>query len=154
MIDNYINVLKNYAIFNGIASREEFWKFTLLNFIIGCIFTITSILDGYDANSNNLLIVPIMYILAIIIPTIAVTVRRLHDTNRSGWWFLFFLIPLIGPIFFIVYLTKDSVLDENRYYQNTDTLHDEIVGMCSVLFVSMMIVFTIFHKEIIDLILC
>ncbi len=155
MIDNYLEVLKKYAVFSGRASRDEFWKFTFVNLLFGIMFTVTGFLDGLYSDSNNLLIVPVICLLIISIPGIAVTVRRLHDTNRSGRCFFLFLIPVIGSVFFLVYMTENSII-ENRYTDchNTGSVSGEVVGMFSVLFVTMMVVFAIFHEPIIDLLLC
>jgi len=107
----YLEVLKKYAVFSGRARRKEYWMFILFNFIIGSVLWVV----GRLATS---LIIGTLYDLAILIPSIAVSVRRLHDTGRSGWWWFIALIPLIGWIVFLLYMVEDSNLGQNQYGAN------------------------------------
>lgn len=91
----YLYVWKNYAVFDGRASRPEFWTFTLVNILIGILLLILSVV--------GLGLVSILYSLALVIPSLALQVRRLHDTNRSGWWILLGLIPSIGAIILLIF---------------------------------------------------
>ena|SRR3989338_2931029 len=106
----YLAVLKKYAVFTGRAGRAEFWYFTLFNIIIVILLNIISSIIG---DGNNILIS--LYYLAVLIPSLAVSVRRLHDTDRSGWWILIGLIPLIGTIILIVFMVLDSTPAQNQY---------------------------------------
>ncbi len=108
----YLEVLKKYAVFSGRAQRKEYWMFLLFNLIITFVLYLIEGLVGGPG------IVGGLYSLAVLIPGIAVGVRRLHDTNRSGWWLLISLIPLIGTIVLIVFLVQDSQPGENRYGPN------------------------------------
>jgi len=109
----YVTVLKNYAVFSGRARRAEYWYFVLFNIIINILLAIFSNVIG-----DNIGILGLLYALAVLIPAIAVGVRRLHDTNRSGWWLLISLIPLIGAIVIIVLMALDSHPGENQYGAN------------------------------------
>jgi uncharacterized membrane protein YhaH (DUF805 family) len=111
----YLEVLKKYAVFNGRARRTEFWMFTLINIII---LIVLSIIDGLIGSPG---IISLIYSLAVLIPCIAVTARRLHDTGRSGWWILISLIPLIGAIVLLVFTVQDSKSGENQYGPNPKT---------------------------------
>lgn len=117
MIDSVIKyykiVLKNYAKFDGRAGRAEYWYFVLCNLFVSIILGIISSIIG-DKHS----IISNLYSLALIIPSIAVAVRRLHDIGKSGWWWLLCLIPIIGWIWIIILLVKDSNPGENKYGQN------------------------------------
>ena len=114
----YITVLKKYAVFGGRARRKEYWYYYLISMIIGIVLTIIDVMTGsYNADAGMGILSGI-YSFAVLIPTIAVGVRRLHDTNRSGWRMLFALIPLVGPIVLIVFLASDSKPDENQYGVN------------------------------------
>jgi len=112
----YIEVLKKYAVFNGRARRKEYWYFFLFNIIISIVLAIIDGMTGSFGTGAGLL--GIIYSLAILIPGIAVSVRRLHDTDRTGWWLLIGLIPLIGVIVLLVFMVQDSNPDENQYGSN------------------------------------
>jgi uncharacterized membrane protein YhaH (DUF805 family) len=116
-MEYYTGALKKYAEFKGRARRKEFWMFVLFNLIISIgLSIIDSVLGTKTANGTGLL--NSLYSLAVIIPSIAVAVRRLHDTNHSGWvWFLF-LIPIVGWIILLVFLCTDSIPGENKYGPN------------------------------------
>lgn len=107
----YIGVLKKYAVFQGRARRQEFWMFTLINFIISLILSSIDYMLGTGVLGG-------IYALAVLIPTIAVTVRRLHDTGRSGWWILIFLVPVVGFIILLVFMVLDSQPGDNEYGPN------------------------------------
>ena len=81
-MNGYLDVLKKYAVFEGRADRKEFWIFWLFNFVIGMILGIIGKVIGMGGFLSGI------YTLAVLIPVIAVTIRRLHDTGRSGWWIL------------------------------------------------------------------
>ena len=105
----YLKVVRdNYANFNGRASRQEYWMFNLFNFI----FTIVvGFIDGF----LSLGFLSLLYVLAILIPGLAVFVRRLHDVNKSGWWFFINFIPIIGAIWMLILLCTDGNPGENSY---------------------------------------
>jgi len=108
----YIEVLKKYAVFTGRARRTEYWMFVLFNFIISIVLGYLARLAG---GSN---IIGSIYSLAVLIPSIAVAVRRLHDTNRTGWWLLLLFIPIVGAIIIIVFMALDSDDGTNQYGEN------------------------------------
>jgi len=110
----YLEVLKKYAVFDGRAHRTEFWMFALVNFIIGIIL---GILDGIlgTPGASGLGFLGGLYGLAVLVPSLAVAVRRLHDIGRSGWWLLVGLIPLIGFIVLIVWYAKEGDRSPNEY---------------------------------------
>ena len=114
----YLQVLKKYAVFTGRAQRAEYWYFFLFNLLItiGLAF-IDGLLGTYSAE-NGYGLLSGLYTLAVLIPGIAVGVRRLHDTSRSGWWILIGLIPLIGAIVLIVFFVQDSTPGENQHGPN------------------------------------
>lgn len=108
----YLEVLKKYAVFSGRARRKEYWMFFLFNIII------TFVLEFIEELAGSPGILGMLYSLAVLIPGIAVSVRRLHDTDRSGWWLLITLIPLIGAIVILVFMVQDSKPGENQYGMN------------------------------------
>ncbi len=114
----YFEVLKKYAVFSGRARRKEYWFFALFNLIITIIIAvIDNVIGTFDAQTG-IGILGIIYALAVLLPAIAVTVRRFHDIGRSGWWLLIIFIPLIGAIVLLVFAVLDSKPDENQYGPN------------------------------------
>ncbi|HJM42445.1 MAG: DUF805 domain-containing protein [Nitrospinota bacterium] len=111
----YFSVLKKYAEFSGRAHRKKYWMFVLFHIII--VFVL-GLVDTFVGSPG---VVGMLYGLAVLIPSIAVTVRRLHDTDRSGWWFLIALVPLIGIIVLIVFMVRDGTPRENQYGANPKT---------------------------------
>lgn len=111
----YLKVLKNYAIFEGRASRSEFWFFTLFHLIA---FILASVLDGLLAGiTSGLPIFTLLYAIGTLIPSVAVAIRRLHDIGRTGWWYLLSLVPLIGLVL-LVFFVFDSQPGSNQYGAN------------------------------------
>ena len=114
----YLEVLKKYAVFNGRATRGEDWYFALFNVIISIVLFVIDVVIGTYSAEAGLGLLGGVYALAVLIPSIAVGVRRLHDTGRSGWWLLIVLIPLIGAIVLLVFTVQDSKPGENQYGPN------------------------------------
>jgi uncharacterized membrane protein YhaH (DUF805 family) len=114
-MDFYIGVLKKFKVFTGRSDRREFWMFVLYNFIVGFVL---GILSSIPALGWIFRIVSVLFTLAIIVPGIAVGIRRLHDTNRSGWFLLLSLIPLVGAIILIVFCVQEGTPGENKYGAN------------------------------------
>ena len=99
----YLGPLKKYAEFSGRASRKEYWLFTLGQFVIGFLLA---------------LLIPVLYpvfVLGTLLPALAVAVRRLHDTNRSGWWLFIVLVPFVGGIVMFVFLVLEGTSGDNDY---------------------------------------
>jgi uncharacterized membrane protein YhaH (DUF805 family) len=116
----YVKVLKKYAVFSGRARRKEYWMFFLFNFIFAVVLGIIDEITGITSNTG-LSVLSTIYGLAVLVPGLAVAVRRLHDTNRSGWWLFIALIPLAGVIVLLVFMAQDSQPGENQYGPNPKT---------------------------------
>ncbi len=114
----FITALKKYAVFSGRSRRSEYWYFILFYLII---YIALAVIDGvtgsFDSKSGIGLLTSI-FALALLIPSLSVSVRRLHDTDRSGWWLLIGFIPLIGAIVLIVFFVQDSGAGTNRFGSN------------------------------------
>ena len=110
VIDNYASVFKNYSNFSGRAGRREYWMFFAANFAM-CM--ILSVLDA----AIGLPILGLLYMLAALIPAISVSIRRLHDGGRSGWWMLFGLIPFLGGLALLVMMVLPGTPSVNRFGQ-------------------------------------
>ena len=103
----YIDVLKKYAVFNGRARRKEYWMFFLFNIIVAIVLGIVDGILGIAAQSGQSVLGSV-YSLAVLIPSIAVGVRRMHDTDHSGWWLLF-------PIVNLVFAVTEGQRGDNRF---------------------------------------
>ncbi|MGB3417980.1 MAG: DUF805 domain-containing protein [Mesorhizobium sp.] len=109
----YFDAMRRYATFSGRSTRSQYWLYTLISFLFLCIAGIFDVALGF-ADENVMLITGIVY-LAHFIPTIAVTVRRLHDTDRSGWWMLIPFVPVVGLIAILIFLCMPSTPGANRF---------------------------------------
>ena len=114
----YLEVLKKYAVFSGRARRKEYWFFVLFNIIISIVLAVIDGVTGSFSPEAGMGLLGGIYTLAVLIPGIAVSVRRLHDTERSGWWLLIALVPLIGAIVLLVFMVQDSKPGQNQYGAN------------------------------------
>ncbi len=110
----YIGALKQYAVFSGRAQRAEFWWFVLFNVIVSVVLSLIDRVLGTTAGAN-IGILSSIYSLAVLIPSLAVAVRRLHDTGRSGWWLLIGLVPFIGWIALIIFYVQDGTQGTNQH---------------------------------------
>ncbi|HDR9485546.1 TPA: DUF805 domain-containing protein [Burkholderia aenigmatica] len=110
------SVLNKYATFEGRARRAEYWYFVLLSFILSMVAQIIDV-AGRNAGLITLLLLGVLFLvsLALIIPGIAVSVRRLHDTGRSGWFLLIALIPIVGGILLLVWTCSRGTEGPNRF---------------------------------------
>ena len=114
----YLKVLKQYADFSGRARRTEYWMFVLFNMIFAIVAMILDNVLGIAMEGIGYGPLYGLYALAMLIPGLAVAVRRLHDVGKSGWMILIALIPLIGAIWLLVLMVTDSNAGENQYGQN------------------------------------
>ncbi|MEU1779715.1 DUF805 domain-containing protein [Streptomyces abikoensis] len=108
-MDWYIAVLKKYAVFSGRARRQEYWMFTLISTVISIVLAIADAVFGTGS------LIGTVYVVAVFLPSLAATVRRLHDTDRSAWWILFGLIPVVGWIVLLVFMCLDTKPEPNKY---------------------------------------
>ena len=109
--------IDNYANFEGRARRSEYWFYVLTNFIFSFTLPIIAIFLAFIIGpfALGIYILGLLYGIANIIPNLAVIVRRLHDTGKSGWTFFFILIPIAGPIILIVFLATEGDRGQNQY---------------------------------------
>ena len=116
----FITALKKYAVFNGRARRKEYWYFVLFTVIIGAgLLRLLDVALGLTYGKRSTFgILQTLWWVATLLPTLAVATRRLHDTNRTGWWWFIHLIPVIGSITFIVFTAQPGTPTPNRYGDN------------------------------------
>ncbi len=111
----YFEVLQKYAVFDGRARRKEYWYFTLFNMIIVYAISALDHLVFSTVTDSGVGLLGAIYFLAVFLPYLSVSIRRLHDTDRTGWWLLINLIPLIGMIVFIVFMASKGTEGDNQY---------------------------------------
>lgn len=111
----YLEVLKKYTVFNGRASRREYWMFFLFSFIFSVIAMVLDRVLGLTIESIGYGPIYLFYGLGVLIPSIAVGIRRLHDTGRSGWYMLVSFIPCVGGIILLVLFATPGDVGENEY---------------------------------------
>ena len=106
-------ITKNYVNFEGRATRKQFWMYVLFQVIVAFVLNLLSMMDNFVG--TLFWIVALLYSLAVILPGLAIGVRRLHDTNRSGWWWLIYFLPIIGWIVLLVFWVLPSTPGQNRF---------------------------------------
>ncbi|MEU9252065.1 DUF805 domain-containing protein [Streptomyces sp. NPDC048270] len=115
-MNHYTDVLKKYADFSGRARRQEYWMFFLFNAAAAIILIVLDFVLGTYPLLYGI------YALAVFLPNLGVTIRRLHDTGKSGWWILIGIIPVIGFIWMIVLLATEGEQAPNQYGPNPKAL--------------------------------
>lgn len=111
----FLRALNKYADFTGRAQRAEYWYFVLFYVLI---YVVLAFIDGVTGTYNagaGMGILSGIFILAILIPSLSVSVRRLHDIDRTGWWLLIGFIPLIGGLVLFIFTVMDGTKGENTY---------------------------------------
>lgn len=117
-MDWYLMVLKKYAEFSGRSRRKELWMFVLFNCIFSWALCILGIVFKESTLGYIFMGLYFVYLLAVLVPCLAVTVRRLHDLGKSGWWWFIILVPIVGPIIILVFCVMDSQPGANEYGPN------------------------------------
>jgi uncharacterized membrane protein YhaH (DUF805 family) len=108
----FLAALKKYAVFSGRARRSEYWYFALFYLLI---YIALAVADNVMNAGASFGLLSGIFSLAMLIPSLSVGVRRLHDTDRSGWWLLIALVPVLGAIALIAFAVQDSQPGENRF---------------------------------------
>ena len=112
----YLAVLRRYAEFSGRSTRKEFWTFMLVHVVVLLLWFVALVATAENETLSASITVPgVLYVVATLVPELAVRVRRLHDTGRSGWWLLLAVVPLIGPVVLLVFLCQASESGANAY---------------------------------------
>ena len=109
----YLQALKKYAVFSGRSRRKEYWFFVLFAVIISIVLGVIDVMIGTQTGGIGIL--SAIYALAMLIPSIAVSVRRLHDIDKTGWWILIGFIPLIGTIILLIFAFLPGTAGDNKY---------------------------------------
>jgi uncharacterized membrane protein YhaH (DUF805 family) len=114
----YLEALRKYAVFEGRARRKEYWFFLLFTIIVTLILSFIDEMLGIFDTETGVGLLSGIYSIGVVIPCIAVGIRRLHDTGRSGWWLLITLIPVIGGLVLLVFTVLESQPGDNEYGPN------------------------------------
>lgn len=114
---NYYSIcLSKFADFSGRARRREYWTFVLVNCLIALLLMTLGLAFGEDSPASNIMVT--IFYLIMLVPNLSVSVRRLHDIGKSGWYMFLSLIPLIGGLILLIWSLMDSEPGENQYGKN------------------------------------
>ena len=108
-IDWYLGPFQKFAKFEGRASRKEYWMFVVMNIPVAFLFGVLDALVGAGGVLGG------VYNLILLVPSVSLMCRRLHDQNRSGWWQLLLFIPIVGFIVILVFMCLDGTAGDNRF---------------------------------------
>ncbi len=116
----YLMVWKRYAQFSGRSRRKELWMFALFNTIICTVLYVGGMMMAMRGSSLGTIFFALygIYALAVLVPSLAVEVRRLHDIGKSGWWLLIAFVPIVGAILLLVWFVSDGQPGDNQYGPN------------------------------------
>tara|TARA_B110000503_G_scaffold124249_1_gene190619 strand:+ start:1224 stop:1610 length:387 start_codon:yes stop_codon:yes gene_type:complete len=124
-MENFIGPLRKYAVWKGRARRSEYWYFMLFILVMTIVLTFVDFMTGtfsLDPESGEIGLLSTLFSLFVFLPQLAVSIRRLHDTGRSGWWCWIVLLPVIGVITLLVFDCLDSQPGSNEYGANPKDL--------------------------------
>jgi uncharacterized membrane protein YhaH (DUF805 family) len=119
-MDWFFTVIKKYAVFSGRAGRPEYWYFTLIYLLASVLLTFFDIIAGTYNQKTDIGLLSTIFFLALLCPVFAVTVRRLHDIGKSGWWMLISIVPIVGIIVLLVFVCKLGDSTTNRFGPRPD----------------------------------
>ncbi|KDM91814.1 DUF805 domain-containing protein [Photobacterium galatheae] len=120
----YLYALKKYAVFSGRAQRQEYWYFFLINLVITLVLGFADHLLSTPGSEEGTGLLGGVYSLAILLPSVAVGVRRLHDIGRTGWWMLLSLLPVLGFLILLYFFVQDGQPGTNEYGPNPKEEND------------------------------
>ncbi len=119
-MDWFVAALKKYAVFAGRAQRAEYWYFMLFYMLVALILGFLDGIAGTTVGQGNeaMGLLSLLFVLAMLLPSLAVSARRLHDTGRSAWWMLIGFVPLVGVLVLLVLAALDGEPGTNRFGPN------------------------------------
>jgi uncharacterized membrane protein YhaH (DUF805 family) len=124
----YLGPLLKYTEFSGRARRKEYWLFFVLNMLVVLGLSVIDVVAGLFSKRLGLGLFGGVYSLLVLLPSIALSVRRLHDTERSAWWLLLFAVPLLGPLVLIVFYCLEGTRGDNAYGADPKAMFPEAPG--------------------------
>jgi uncharacterized membrane protein YhaH (DUF805 family) len=111
----WLSAMKKYFDFSGRAPRKEYWMYLLFNFVFGIVALVVDITLSSVSDSMAPGLLYSLFCLAVLLPALSVTVRRLHDVGKSGWWILISVLPFIGGLWLLILTLMDSQSGPNRF---------------------------------------
>lgn len=111
----YFDALRKYAAFTGRSRRAEYWVFFVINFVVYLAAAFLDVMAGTFSKEMGVGLASGVYALFVLLPSVSVSVRRLHDTNRSAWWLLLGFVPIIGPLVLFVIYCLEGTPGDNDY---------------------------------------
>lgn len=124
----FLYCLQHYADFSGRARRSEYWFFVLFNFLVSFVLGFVFGLIATATEVPSIASLAYLWSVAMVVPALAVTARRLHDIGRSGWWMLIALVPIVGGIILLVWECTDSQPGFNQYGPNPKGVGNDVYG--------------------------
>ena len=124
----YLEALRKYSDFTGRARRREYWFFVLFNTLIQIAAVVLDGIAGTFRVELGVGLLSGIYSLAVLVPTFAVLARRLHDTDRSGWWILIGIVPLLGALVLMIFALFEGDPGENRFGPSPKAPKDPTLG--------------------------
>ena len=106
---------RRYAEFSGRSRRKEYWMYVLFNIIVAVVLSILEGVAGLSQMVGPYGPLTALFVLGSLVPSIAVSIRRLHDTDRSGWWLLLALVPIIGSLVLLYFYILEGTRGQNEY---------------------------------------
>jgi uncharacterized membrane protein YhaH (DUF805 family) len=129
-MNEFIQCMQKYADFTGRARRREYWMFVLFNTLILMATVVAAGVVGslFDNGYTFAMAVYTVFVLGTVIPAMAVTVRRLHDVGRSGWWYFIILVPFVGAFVLLFWLCTDSAVGTNQWGARPKRVAEEMLS--------------------------
>lgn len=118
----FVTALKRYAKFSGRAGRPEYWYFSLIYLLASVILAVLDMIAGWYDPKVGMGVLSAIFTIGLLLPSLAVSVRRLHDTGRNGWWMLIAFVPLVGVIVLLVFMAQRSEAAPNAWGDGPDVV--------------------------------
>ncbi len=124
-MNHFLHALKNYITFTGRATRQQYWMYILFYIVFYFVTVLLDINLGQFDKEKMTGFISTVYTYGLLLPTVAILARRLHDIGRSSWWIALILIPVAGSLVILFFTLMDSQKGENEYgvsvkYPNTE----------------------------------
>lgn len=119
-MDSYLECLRKYAVFSGRSGRQEYWMFVLVNVLVVFVLGFLDVGLGLVDRASGYGILSSLYGLAVLLPGVAASARRLHDTGHSGWWLLIGFVPVLGVVVLLYFMVRAGDPGKNDYGPNAN----------------------------------